>query len=203
MYDIQKRCRNWSAGGEVNPTPPGLLNHVLKCTLFKHLQGWGLHHLLGQPVPVHDHSFRKEIFPNSQSKPPLTQLEAVASRPISTVPSPYIKGKHSPCHQSLGTTSSPPLHPRLLYTLLGKRQRSPQAHAPRAARHLFLLSSAAPNIKTTCNNFCFSFKNVSVNLAKASVCKQTFRQRMYIEIRKTQILLLAKGSTKIMNNRFS
>jgi len=26
-----------------------------------------------------DHSFRKEIFPNIQSKPPLTQLEAIAS----------------------------------------------------------------------------------------------------------------------------
>jgi len=27
-----------------------------------------------------DHSFRKEIFPNIQSKPPLTQLEIIASR---------------------------------------------------------------------------------------------------------------------------
>jgi len=26
-----------------------------------------------------DHSFSKEIFPNVQSKPPLTQLEAIAS----------------------------------------------------------------------------------------------------------------------------
>jgi len=29
-----------------------------------------------------DHSFRKEIFPNIQSEPPLTQLEAIASCPI-------------------------------------------------------------------------------------------------------------------------
>ena len=29
-----------------------------------------------------DHSFSKEIFPNIQSKPPLVQLEATASRPI-------------------------------------------------------------------------------------------------------------------------
>ena len=29
-----------------------------------------------------DHSFCKEIFPNIQSKPPLTQLEAVSSHPI-------------------------------------------------------------------------------------------------------------------------
>jgi len=29
-----------------------------------------------------DHSFRREIFPNIQSKPPLTQLEAIASCPV-------------------------------------------------------------------------------------------------------------------------
>jgi len=43
----------------VNPTPPRLLNHVLKChtyTLFEPLQGWGLHHLLGQPGPMSDRS---------------------------------------------------------------------------------------------------------------------------------------------------
>ena len=29
-----------------------------------------------------DHSFCEEIFPNIQSKPPLTHLEAIASRPV-------------------------------------------------------------------------------------------------------------------------
>ena len=29
-----------------------------------------------------DHSFWEEIFPNIQSKPPLTQVEVIASRPI-------------------------------------------------------------------------------------------------------------------------
>jgi len=29
-----------------------------------------------------DHSFSKEMFPNTQTKPPLTQLEAISSRPI-------------------------------------------------------------------------------------------------------------------------
>jgi len=29
-------------------------------------------------------SFGKEIFPNIQSKPPLTQLEAIASRPVAS-----------------------------------------------------------------------------------------------------------------------
>jgi len=51
---------------------------------FKHLQGWGLHHFPGQPVPMPDHSFSKEIFPNIQSKPSLTQLEATASRTIAS-----------------------------------------------------------------------------------------------------------------------
>jgi len=31
-----------------------------------------------------DHFFSKEIFPNIQSEPPLMQLEAIASRPITS-----------------------------------------------------------------------------------------------------------------------
>jgi len=52
--------------------------------VFEHLQGWGLHHFPGQSVPMSDHSFSKEIFPNIQSEPPLTQLEAIAFRPITS-----------------------------------------------------------------------------------------------------------------------
>jgi len=33
-----------------------------------------------------DHSFSKEIVPNIQSKPPLMQLEAIASCPIASLP---------------------------------------------------------------------------------------------------------------------
>ena len=65
--------------------PPCLLNHVLKChsyTVFEPLQGWGLHHCPGQPGPRPDHSFRTEIFPNIQPKPPLAQLEAFFPLPI-------------------------------------------------------------------------------------------------------------------------
>jgi len=40
--------------------------------------------LPGQPVPVPDHSLSKDIWPNIQSKPPLTQLEPIASRPIAS-----------------------------------------------------------------------------------------------------------------------
>jgi len=76
-----------SSSPTINPTPPCLINHIPKChiyTFFKHLQGWGLNHPPGQPVPMPDHSFSKEFFPNTQSKPPLTQLKAIASRPITS-----------------------------------------------------------------------------------------------------------------------
>ncbi|KAK4817223.1 LOW QUALITY PROTEIN: hypothetical protein QYF61_004134 [Mycteria americana] len=44
--------------------------------------GWGLHHFPGQPVPMLDNPLSEEKFPNIQSKPPLAQLEAISSRPI-------------------------------------------------------------------------------------------------------------------------
>jgi len=46
---------------------------------FEPLQGWGFHHIPGQPGPTPDHSFSQEIFPNIQSEPPLTQLEVISS----------------------------------------------------------------------------------------------------------------------------
>jgi len=63
------------------------LNHVLKYHIymfFKHLQGWGLNYFPEQPIPKPDHSFRKEIFPNIQSKPPLMQVEAIDSCPFTS-----------------------------------------------------------------------------------------------------------------------
>ena len=74
-----------SSSPTISPTPPYLLNHILKCHIymfFKHLQRWWLHHLPGQPVPMPHHSSRKEVFPNTQSEPPLMQLEAIASCPV-------------------------------------------------------------------------------------------------------------------------
>ncbi|KAK4820179.1 hypothetical protein QYF61_021451, partial [Mycteria americana] len=50
------------------------------------------------PVPMLDHPFSKEIFPNSQSQPPLAQLEAISSRPIAS----YL-GEETDSH--LATTS--------------------------------------------------------------------------------------------------
>ncbi|KAK4832522.1 hypothetical protein QYF61_023854 [Mycteria americana] len=47
-----------------------------------HRIGWQLNHFPGQPVPMLDNPFREEKFPNIQSKPPLAQLQAISSRPI-------------------------------------------------------------------------------------------------------------------------
>ncbi|KAK4832598.1 hypothetical protein QYF61_024389 [Mycteria americana] len=44
--------------------------------------GWRLNHFPGQPVPMLDNSFGEVKFPNIQSKPPLAQLEAISSHPI-------------------------------------------------------------------------------------------------------------------------
>jgi len=69
----------------VPPAPPRLLNRVPKCHIyvfFEPLQGWGPHHCPGQPGPRLHNSFSEEIFPDIQSEPPLTQPEAVASRPV-------------------------------------------------------------------------------------------------------------------------
>ena len=64
-------------------SPP--LNQVPKrhiYTSLKSLQGWRLSRCPGQPVPVLGNPFGEGIFPDSQSKPPLAQLEAISSRPI-------------------------------------------------------------------------------------------------------------------------
>jgi len=37
------------------------------------LQGWGIHSLLGQPVPVGHHPLGDKLPPNMQPKPPLSQ----------------------------------------------------------------------------------------------------------------------------------
>jgi len=66
--------------------------------LSEPLQGWGLHHFPGQPVAMPDHSFGIEIFSSILSKPPLAQLKAISSHPITS----YL-GKETNTH--LTTTS--------------------------------------------------------------------------------------------------
>ncbi|KAK4832831.1 hypothetical protein QYF61_025819 [Mycteria americana] len=49
---------------------------------FFRLKGWRLNHFPGQSVPMLDNPLGEEKFPNIQSKPPLAQLEAISSCPI-------------------------------------------------------------------------------------------------------------------------
>ncbi|KAK4827151.1 hypothetical protein QYF61_015105 [Mycteria americana] len=68
-------------------------------------KGWRLNHFPGQPVPMLDNLFSEEKFPNIQSKPPLAQLEAISSCPITC----YL-GQETDPH--LSTTSFQPLFPK-------------------------------------------------------------------------------------------
>jgi len=74
-----------SSSPTVSPTPLCLPNHVLKCHIyvfFERIQGWWLHHCPEQPVPMLCNCFSVEIFPNVSSKPPLMQLEVIASHSL-------------------------------------------------------------------------------------------------------------------------
>ncbi|KAK4826721.1 hypothetical protein QYF61_010974 [Mycteria americana] len=74
-------------------------------------QGWRLIRFTGQPVPVLDNPFHEVKFPNIQSKPPLAQLEAIASRPITC----YLGEETNP---NLSTTSFQAKQPQLPQPLL-------------------------------------------------------------------------------------
>ncbi|KAK4816275.1 hypothetical protein QYF61_014347, partial [Mycteria americana] len=56
--------------------------HITESQNHRIVQGWQLNHFPGQPGPMLDNPFSEEKFPNIQSKPPLAQLEAISSRPI-------------------------------------------------------------------------------------------------------------------------
>ncbi|KAK4825833.1 hypothetical protein QYF61_002956 [Mycteria americana] len=78
---------------------------------FPGTEGWRLNHFPGQSVPMLDNPFSEEKFPNIQSKPPLAQLEAISSRPITC----YHLGEETDPH--LSTTSfqaKQPQFPQLL-----------------------------------------------------------------------------------------
>ena len=61
-----------------HPTVP--ISHIPQChisTVLEHLQGQGFHHLPGQPISMHYHSFGEEFFPTIQPDPPLVQLNFI------------------------------------------------------------------------------------------------------------------------------
>ena len=50
------------------------------------LQGWGIHNLLGQPVPVRHHPLCEQLPPNIQPKPLLSQFKTIPPCPITIHP---------------------------------------------------------------------------------------------------------------------
>ena len=48
------------------------------------LHGWGIHNLLGQPVPVQHHPLGEKLPPNIQPKPPLSQFKTIPPCPTTT-----------------------------------------------------------------------------------------------------------------------
>lgn len=53
----------------LKPTHPHRVHQCHISTVLQCLQGWWPQHFHGQPVPVHYHSFGREIFPNGRSVP--------------------------------------------------------------------------------------------------------------------------------------
>jgi len=49
---------------------------------FEYLQGWRLHHLPGQPVPVLVHPHSKKVFPALQTEFDVFQFMPTASCPV-------------------------------------------------------------------------------------------------------------------------
>ena len=50
------------------------------------LQGWGIHNLQGQPVPVPHHPLGEKLPPNISPRPPLSHFKTIPACPITTPP---------------------------------------------------------------------------------------------------------------------
>ncbi|KAK4827619.1 hypothetical protein QYF61_019544 [Mycteria americana] len=96
------RTRNgvegWRELGTTNRGIGMFINRICSHPRIYRFHGWRLNHFPGQPVPMLDNPFSEVKFPNIQSKPPLVQLEAISSCPITC----YL-GEESDPH--LSTTS--------------------------------------------------------------------------------------------------
>ncbi|KAK4831708.1 hypothetical protein QYF61_018760 [Mycteria americana] len=72
--------------------------------------GWRLNYFPGQPVPMLDNPFSEVKFPNIQSKPPLAQLEAISSCPITC----YLGEETDPHLSTTSFQAEQPQFPQLL-----------------------------------------------------------------------------------------
>ena len=61
----------------LNRVPEHHIQMVFRCH-----QGWWFNHLPGEPIPVLNHPFSKEVFPDIQPKLSLVQLKAISPCPV-------------------------------------------------------------------------------------------------------------------------
>ena len=83
IFKVGKVHQDHQVQPPIHPTMPTV--YIPQChisTALEHLQERWFHHLRGQPMPLHHHSFREEIPPSFQPEAPLAQAEAVPSRSI-------------------------------------------------------------------------------------------------------------------------
>ena len=59
---------------------PAAQEHIQ--TASEYLQGWRIHNLPRQPVPVLDHPHSDKVFPHVQREPPMFQFVPIASGPV-------------------------------------------------------------------------------------------------------------------------
>lgn len=90
MFRLGKTPKTTNHQPLPNTTSPPL-NHVPTSLIYR--QRWGLHHP-GQLIPLPHHPSYEEILPDTQSKPPLAQLEAIISHPITC----HLKKKQTGTH---------------------------------------------------------------------------------------------------------
>jgi len=79
-YLVQVPC-NEEGHPRLDQDAQSLVQPDLEC-----LQGQGIHHISGQPVPVPHHSHCKRVFPDIKPKSPLFKLETISPCPITTDP---------------------------------------------------------------------------------------------------------------------
>jgi len=76
-HRITEGLRLEGTSGVIWSTPPLKQGHLEQAVqdhvqaVFEYLQGWRLHHLPGQPVPVLGHSHSEKVFPDVQREPPV------------------------------------------------------------------------------------------------------------------------------------